>query len=85
MESVRVRVVGCRYANGDINDDAQHTLQIITLLVPQEVSNSQNGEDQHNQVETLKVEAHGLVKSPADDNHKGAVEQSGLQRRTQYC
>lgn len=54
------------------------SLEVIRLPVTQEIANDQDGEDEEGDHEDLKVEIHGFVQGPADEDDEGGVEEGGL-------
>lgn len=74
----RIRVVKGRYGDGDVKNNEQEALEVVTLLILEEPSDGQDGKDQHDEVEDVEVEIHGLVQSPADNNGQGSVEEGSL-------
>lgn len=73
----------------DIHDDHEEALEVVALLVAQEVADRDDGEDQHDEVEHVKVEPHVELHAvgahaPPDNNNKGPVEEGRLQRGAQH-
>lgn len=62
----RVGVPECCNSNVDIDNNAQGTFKIVGLLVSQKVTDHQDTQDQHDNVEEVEVQVHSLVQSPAD-------------------
>lgn len=77
----RVRVKRGRHGDGDIHDDAEEALEVVGLLVPQEVADGDDGDDQHGDIEDLEAEVHREVEAPPDDDDEGCVEHGCLDRR----
>jgi hypothetical protein len=75
---LRIRVEECTNSNDNVYQDAKDTFKIVRLSISQERPDNQNSEDEGHRVENLKVHVHVDAQSPADDDDKGSVEQSGL-------
>lgn len=63
--------------------DEQRSFQVIRLAITEEIAYDQDGQNEQSDHEDLKVEVHGFVEDPANDDDKGRVEESGLDGRAE--
>lgn len=78
----RIGVVECSNSDGDVENNKQKSLEIIALLILKESSDSEDGENKHDEVKNRKVQVETLVKAPANNNGKGRVEEGSLKGST---
>lgn len=76
-------VIKRRDGDDDVDDDHEEALEVVALLIAQEVAHGDDGEDEHDEVEDVKVEPHVKLHAPADNNNKRPIEEGRLQGRAE--
>lgn len=51
----------------------------IRFAIAEEIADNQDSQDQEDNHEYLEIELHFFAHGPADEDHKRAVEESGLE------
>lgn len=75
---VGIGIVPRRDGNDHVHNDQQRTLEVIRRSITEEIAHHENGQDQENNHEDLKVEVHVLTKPPTDDHSQRSIEESRL-------
>jgi hypothetical protein len=80
----RIRVEKGGDGNDDVDEHAEHAFEVVGLLVAEEGPDYEDGQNERDRVENLELHVHADVETPADNDDKRSVEQSGLNGGAEY-
>ena len=78
LDMRRIGIVVRSDRNEHIDKHREGALEVVGFLVSKEVADHDDGQDEHDGVEELEVEAHVDAQAPAHDDDEGRVEQGRL-------